>query len=119
MHPVIVCIAKKENDYIEEFIKSPVANYKTLASIYKIFEVTTSEEQYEPTDIVSATQVTSSSNLKERVYFYHTMWNRQIRKIDLKLIDFSKIKEQIIDDDSSKENSVKDVTPQANIQKKG
>ena len=72
-----------------------------------------------PTDIVSATQVTSSSNLKERVYFYHTMWNRQIRKIDLKLIDFSKIKEQIIDDDSSKENSVKDVTPQANIQKKG
>ena len=64
-----------------------------------------------PTDIVSATQVTSSSDLKERVYFYHTMWNRQIRKIDLKRIDFSKIKEQVIDDDAGKENSVKDVTP--------
>jgi hypothetical protein len=44
----------KEQYGLEEFIKSPVANYKTLASIYKIFEVTTSEEQYEPTDIVSA-----------------------------------------------------------------
>jgi len=39
------------------------------------------------------------------------MWNRAVRKIDLKLIDFSEIKEQIIDDDVSKENSVKDVTP--------
>jgi hypothetical protein len=44
----------KEQYGLEEFIKSPVANYKTLASIYKIFEVTTSTEQYEPTDIVSA-----------------------------------------------------------------
>jgi choloylglycine hydrolase len=71
-----------------------------------------------PTDIVSATQVTSSSDLKERVYFYHTMWNRQIRKIDLKRIDFSKIKEQVIDDDAGKENSVKDVTPQSKNQTK-
>jgi len=44
----------KEQYGLEEFIKSPVTNYKTLASIYKIFEVTTSEEQYEPTDIVNA-----------------------------------------------------------------
>jgi hypothetical protein len=44
----------KEQYGLEEFIKSPVANYKALASIYKIFEVTTSEEQYEPTDIVNA-----------------------------------------------------------------
>jgi hypothetical protein len=44
----------KEQYGLEEFIKSPVANYKTLASIYKIFEVTTSTEQYEPTDIVGA-----------------------------------------------------------------
>ncbi|WP_445716084.1 linear amide C-N hydrolase [Flavobacterium sp.] len=64
-----------------------------------------------PGDIVSATQITSSSDLKEKIYYFHTMWNRQIRKIDLKLIDFSTIKEQIINDDAKKENEIKDVTP--------
>jgi choloylglycine hydrolase len=64
-----------------------------------------------PTDIVGATQVTSSSDLKNKVYYYHTMWNRQIRKIDLTAIDFASVSEQIIDDDASKTNSVKDVTP--------
>ena len=68
-------------------------------------------KEYLPTDIVSATQVTSSSDLKNKVYYYHTMWNRQIRKIDLKAIDFASVKEQIIDDDEAKTNTVKDVTP--------
>ena len=44
----------KETYNIDEFVKSPISNYKTLASIYKIFEVTISTEQYDPTDIVSA-----------------------------------------------------------------
>jgi choloylglycine hydrolase len=70
-----------------------------------------------PTDIVSATQVTSSSDLKNKVYYYHTMWNRQIRKIDLTTIDFATVTEQIIDDDASKTNSVKDVTPISKTQK--
>jgi choloylglycine hydrolase len=68
-----------------------------------------------PTDIVSATQVTSSSDLKNKVYYYHTMWNRQIRKIELNKINFSTITEQIIDDDATKTNTVKEVTP---VQKK-
>ncbi len=63
-----------------------------------------------PTDIVSATQVTSSSDLKNKVYYYHTMWNRQIRKIDLNAINFARVKEQIIDDDKLKTNTVKDIT---------
>jgi choloylglycine hydrolase len=71
-----------------------------------------------PSDIVSATQITSSCDLKEKVYYYHTMWNRQVRKIDLKLIDFSAIKEQIIDDDVLKENVIKDVTPLQSKKKK-
>ena len=71
-----------------------------------------------PSDIVSATQITSSCDLKEKVYYYHTMWNRQVRKIDLKLIDFSAIKEQIIDDDANKENVIKDVTPLQSKKKK-
>jgi len=44
----------KENYNIDEFVKSSVSNYKLLASIYKIFEVTVSGEQYEPTDIVNS-----------------------------------------------------------------
>jgi choloylglycine hydrolase len=64
-----------------------------------------------PTDIVSATQVTSASDLKEKVYYYHTMWNRQVRKIDLKRIDFASVQEQVIDDDTAKQNTTKDVTP--------
>ena len=44
----------KETYNLDEFIKSPISNYKTLASIYKIFETVITDTQYEPTDIVSA-----------------------------------------------------------------
>ena len=44
----------KETYNLDEFIKSPISNYKTLASIYKIFETVINNEEYEPTDIVSA-----------------------------------------------------------------
>ncbi len=44
----------KEKYDIDEFVKSPVSNYKVLASIYKLFEVVITDEQYEPTDIVSS-----------------------------------------------------------------
>lgn len=63
-----------------------------------------------PTDIVSATQVTTSSDLKNKVFYFHTMWNRQIRKIDLKEIDFLAVREQVIDDDRDKSNNVKNIT---------
>lgn len=75
-------------------------------------------KEHLPKDIVSATQVTSSSDLKNKVYYYHTMWNRQIRKIDLKAIDFASIKEQIINDDAAKINTIKDVTPKMHPKKK-
>lgn len=64
-----------------------------------------------PTDIESATQITSASDLKNRVYYYHTMWNREVRKIDLSKIDFANIDEQIIDDDSGKKNVSKELFP--------
>jgi hypothetical protein len=44
----------KETYNIDEFIKSPISNYKTLASIYKVFEVATIDEQFDPTDIVGS-----------------------------------------------------------------
>ena len=44
----------KDTYNLDEFIKSPISNYKTLASIYKIFEISITNEQYDPTDIVSS-----------------------------------------------------------------
>lgn len=44
----------KESYNLEEFTKSSISNYKTLASIYKIFETVLSDEQYDPTDVVSS-----------------------------------------------------------------
>ncbi|AUC15830.1 choloylglycine hydrolase [Tenacibaculum sp. SZ-18] len=64
-----------------------------------------------PKGISSATQITTSSDLKNKVFYFHTMWNRQIRKIDLKSIDFNTVKEQILDDDAFKTNNIKDITP--------
>ena len=37
-----------------DFVKSPISNYKNLASIYKIFEATTTKESFEPKDIVNS-----------------------------------------------------------------
>jgi choloylglycine hydrolase len=75
-------------------------------------------QEHIPTDIVGATQITSASDLKNKVYYYHTMWNRQIRKIDLKGINFASVKEQIIDDDAAKTNTVKDLTQSLDSKKK-
>jgi hypothetical protein len=44
----------KETYNLDEFIKSSISNYKTLASIYKIFETVSTDDQYDPTDIVSS-----------------------------------------------------------------
>lgn len=49
-----------------------------------------------PTNLPSATQWTTAINLNDREFFYKTMYNGQIRKIDLKKIDFNEIKYQVI-----------------------
>jgi hypothetical protein len=66
----------KENYNLEEFIKSPVSNYKALASVYKIFEVTVSDEQFDPTDIVSS-----------RFTITETIINTSIQNKDTKIKD--------------------------------
>jgi hypothetical protein len=66
----------RETYNIDEFINSPVSNYKALASIYKVFEVTTTNEQYEPTDIVSS-----------RFTIAETIINSSIQNKDVKLKD--------------------------------
>jgi choloylglycine hydrolase len=55
-----------------------------------------------PTDIESATQITSVSDLKNARYYFTTMRNREVRMIDLKAIDFAKVREQMIDGDGGR-----------------
>lgn len=61
-------------------------------------------------DITSATQITTVSDLKNRVLYFHTMDNRQVRKIDLGKIDFSKIKQQVLEDGADRKQAVKELT---------
>ncbi len=62
-----------------------------------------------PTDIESATQITSVSDLTNITFYYHTMYNRQIRKIDLRKIDFATVKEQVIDDDTERKHVTREL----------
>jgi len=89
--------AIKENYNIDDFIKSPVSHYKELASIYKIFEVATTNEQYEPTDIVSARfTITESiinssiqnkdSKIKDAVMEEYKKIDEDLRAISYKLL---------------------------------
>jgi len=65
-------------------------------------------EQIAP-DIESATQITSASDLANRRYYYHTMSNRQVRMIDLRKIDFARVAEQVLDDDTGRAHQVREV----------
>jgi choloylglycine hydrolase len=64
-------------------------------------------------DIESATQITTASDLKNRRYYFHTMSNREVRMIDLSKIDFSTIKEQMIDGDEGRKHTVREITVSA------
>jgi choloylglycine hydrolase len=64
-----------------------------------------------PDDIPGATQITSVSDLTSRRYYYHTMFNRQVRMIDLKKIDFTRIEQQVLDDDSDRRYEVRELQP--------
>lgn len=63
-----------------------------------------------PGDIESATQITSVSDLQNARYYFTTMRNREVRMIDLKKIDFAKVREQIIDGDEGRLYPVRELT---------
>jgi hypothetical protein len=74
---------------IEDFVRSPISNYKTLASIYKIFEsVTGSDIQYSPTEIVGC-----------RFTIAENIINASIKNKETKLKDAA-LEEYKIQDDS-------------------
>ena len=87
----------KETYNIDEFIKSPISNYKTLASIYKVFEVATLDEQFDPTDIVGsrftiAENIISSSiqnkdaKIKNAVLEEYRKQDEDLRAISYKIL---------------------------------
>jgi len=87
----------KETYNLDEFIKSPISNYKTLASIYKIFETVTNDEQYDPTDVVSsrftiAENIINSSiqnkdaKIKDMVLEEYRKQDEDLRAVSYKLL---------------------------------
>lgn len=65
-------------------------------------------QNYIPKDLLSATQWTSVSVLKQKEFYYKTMNNAEIRKVDLNKIDFANTKYQIINLDTN--TSFKEIT---------
>lgn len=61
-------------------------------------------------DIPGATQITTASDLKNRVLYFHTMANRQVQKLDLKAIDFEKIPQQVLNSGTSRKQAIRDIT---------
>jgi hypothetical protein len=79
----------KESYNLDEFIKSPISNYKTLASIYKIFETVTVDEQFDPTDIVSS-RFTIAENI-----INSSIENKNIKVKDAVLEEYKKQDEDL------------------------
>jgi len=63
-------------------------------------------------DIASSTQITTASDLKNRVLYFHTMDNRQIQKLDLKKIDFGTVKHQVLGQGAVRKQAVHEFAPQ-------
>ncbi|MFM7535552.1 MAG: linear amide C-N hydrolase [Acidimicrobiales bacterium] len=63
------------------------------------------------TDIVSATQVTTVSDLANRAVYFHTMANRQVRRIDLGHIDFATVQHQVLESGAGRRQAVLDIVP--------
>lgn len=62
------------------------------------------------TDIPGATQITTAADLTNRVLYFHTMANRQVQKLDLKQIDFSRIPQQVLNSGKRRTQAVHSIT---------
>lgn len=63
-----------------------------------------------PSTLPSATQWTAVSNQNDKEFYYRTMYNSQIRKIDLKKIDFTKIQWKAQELDAIKQENFQEVS---------
>ena len=87
----------KEAYNIDEFVKSPISNYKNLASIYKIFEAVITTESFEPKDIVNSkftiveNMINSSienkdKKINDRVLVEYRKQDDEVRMLSYKLL---------------------------------
>ena len=60
-----------------------------------------------PADIPSATQWTSATDMKNRIIYFRTMYNSEIRSINLNQIDFSEVVYQAIPLDNTKQQPIR------------
>lgn len=65
--------------------------------------------QAQAADICSATQITVVSDLTHRAIYFHTMHNREVRKVDLAKIDFATVPRQILTDGAVRTQVVREV----------
>jgi hypothetical protein len=79
----------KEKYKIEEFVKSPISNYKLLASVYKIFETVVTSEEYSPVDILNS-RITITENI-----INSSVKNKEEKLRDLALEEYRKQSEDI------------------------
>lgn len=79
------------------FVNTAPLKEKTIEVVEQCFHIlnnfdipigTEFSSEEKVTDIPSATQWTSASDLRNRIIYYRTMYNSEIRYIDLKKIDF-------------------------------
>lgn len=63
-----------------------------------------------PADIPSATQWISATDMKNRMFYYRTMYDSTIRSFDLKAIDFSRVKYRAVYIDKEKSQPIVPVT---------
>lgn len=59
-----------------------------------------------PANIPSATQWTSATDIRNRMFYFTSMYNRSIRAIDLKAIDFQKTSYRAVPIDTNREQNV-------------
>ncbi len=62
------------------------------------------------TKLPAGTQYTVLNDTRNRVIYYHTMFNRRVRKIDLKRIDFGKGNIRSIPLDAVRKQDIEEVT---------
>ena len=106
--PVLLCACRFLSD------SSPVqaTARKTVLQAFQIlnnFDIPVGIEFADakvPADIPSATQWTSATDMKDLVFYYRTMYNSEIRSIDLKAIDFARVKYRSVAIDDVKEQPI-------------
>ncbi len=62
-----------------------------------------------PADIPSARQWTSATDIKNRLFYFTSMYDRSIRMIDLKAIDFKKAAYRTVPIDAEREQNVREI----------